>query len=268
MNRQMPQALDFLDESKALHALIAPLDDAAFGQATAFKGWTINDVLRHLHYWNWMAWLQLNDEALLVAQMKEIARAGGMRPVETAHVDGAAGQDLVAIWIEQAEATAAAFTDADPKARLKWAGPDMSARSSITARLMETWAHGQEVYDQLGVVRENADRIRSIVVLGINTFGWTFRNRKLDVPEPMPFVSLTAPSGEVWTYGEPSEAERIEGRADEFAQVVTQTRNIADTELKVTGPVATQWMGFAQCFAGAPENPPAPGMRHTMTPQQ
>jgi uncharacterized protein (TIGR03084 family) len=84
----------------------------------------------------------------------------------------------------------------------------------------------------------------------------------------MPFVSLTAPSGEVWTYGEPSVVERIEGRADEFAQVVTQTRNIADTQLMVKGPVATQWMGFAQCFAGAPENPPAPGVRHTMTPQQ
>ncbi|WP_341197246.1 TIGR03084 family metal-binding protein [Hyphomonas chukchiensis] len=264
----MEQAQDFLDESKALHALVAPLDDAAFGQATAFKGWTINDVLRHLHYWNWMAWLQLNDEALLVAQMKEIARAGGMQPVETAHVNDASGQALVALWMVQAERTADVFAMADPKARLKWAGPDMSARSSITARLMETWAHGQEVYDQLGVVRENADRIRNIVVLGINTYGWTFRNRKLDVPEPMPFVSLTAPSGEVWTYGEPSEAERIEGRADEFAQVVTQTRNIADTQLKVTGPVAMQWMGFAQCFAGAPEDPPAPGVRHTMTPQQ
>ena len=264
----MEQAQDFLDESDALHALLAPLDDSAFEEATAFKGWTINDVLRHLHYWNWMAWLQLNDEAQLVTQMKEIGRAGGMRPVETAHVDNAAGQALVSLWRVQAERTADVFSTADPKARLKWAGPDMSARSSITARLMETWAHGQEVYDQLGVVRANADRIRNIVVLGINTFGWTFRNRKMDVPEPVPFVSLTAPSGEVWTYGEPSEAERIEGRADEFAQVVTQTRNIADTHLKVTGPVATQWMGFAQCFAGAPEDPPAPGVRHTMTPQQ
>jgi hypothetical protein len=43
--------------------------------------------------------------------------------------------------------------------------------------------------------------------------------------------------------------------------VVTQTRNIADTGLKVTGPNATAWMEIAQCFAGRPEMPPAPGTR-------
>jgi len=36
--------------------------------------------------------------------------------------------------------------------RVKWIGVDMSARSCLTARLMETWAHGQEIYDILGVV--------------------------------------------------------------------------------------------------------------------
>ena len=139
----------------------------------------------------------------------------------------------------------------------------MSARSSITARLMETWAHGQEVYDHLGVVRRNADRIQNIVVLGVNTFGWTYATRGAQPPGPMPHLVLTAPSGAVWTYGDPSTAERIEGPAEAFCQVVTQTRNIADTGLKVTGAVATDWMSKAQCFAGPPETPPAPGVRHT-----
>ncbi|MEQ9435702.1 TIGR03084 family metal-binding protein [Hyphomonas sp.] len=257
----MEQAQDFLDESLALDRLLSGRPDSDFELVTQFKAWTINDVLRHLHYWNWMAWLQLNDEALLVAQMSEIARAGGMRPVERAHVDGAGGLALLTLWKAQAQATAQAFGTADPKARLKWAGPDMSARSSITARLMETWAHGQEVYDRLGETRVEADRIRNIVVLGINTFGWTFRNRKLDVPAAMPFVHLTAPSGDVWTYGDESTAERIAGRADEFCQVVTQTRNIGDTQLQVQGQTAEIWMAYAQCFAGKPETPPEAGAR-------
>ena len=83
---------------------------------------------------------------------------------------------------------------------------------------METWAHGQEVYDRLGETRVEADRIRNIVVLGINTFGWTFRNRKLDVPAAMPFVHLTAPSGDVWTYGDESMAERIAAGQTSFAR--------------------------------------------------
>jgi uncharacterized protein (TIGR03084 family) len=139
----------------------------------------------------------------------------------------------------------------------------MSVRSSITARLMETWAHGQEVYDELGVVRVNGDRIRNIVVLGNNTYGWTFAVRGEQAPQPVPHLVLQAPSGEIWTYNEPSAEERIEGSAEAFCQVVTQVRNVADTDLVVRGPNAAQWMQKAQCFAGPPETPPAPGVRGT-----
>jgi uncharacterized protein (TIGR03084 family) len=79
----------------------------------------------------------------------------------------------------------------------------------------------------------------------------------------MPHVRLRAPSGEIWTFGEISDDERIEGDAADFCQVVTQVRNIGDTQLRVTGSVATDWMSKAQCFAGAPETPPAPGTRFT-----
>jgi uncharacterized protein (TIGR03084 family) len=138
----------------------------------------------------------------------------------------------------------------------------MSVRSSITARLMETWAHGQEVYDVLGVVRVNKDRIKNVAVLGMNTFGWTFANRGLEVPADAPYVKLTAPSGEVWEWNSPSTTNFVEGSAAEFCQVVTQTRNIADTRLRVVGETAERWMSIAQCFAGPPEEPPGQGSRY------
>ena len=115
----------------------------------------------------------------------------------------------------------------------------------------------------MGVIRQNKDHIRSICVLGTNTFGWTYATRGETPPGPMPHVRLTAPSGEIWQYGDASDTERVEGKAEQFCQVVTQTRNIADTDLQVTGEVATDWMSKAQCFAGAPETPPAPGTRFT-----
>jgi uncharacterized protein (TIGR03084 family) len=260
----MQQAEDFRAESRALFDLLDRADATAFDQPTQFKGWTINAVLQHLHFWNQMAGLQLTDEPLLLQRIAGVKSAtGGMRAFENAHFQGLGGRALLDAWRAGVEITADAFAVADPKARLKWPGPDMSARSSITARLMETWAHGQEVYDHLGVVRQNADRIQNIVVLGVNTFGWTYATRGTQPPGPMPHLALTAPSGAVWTYGDASTTERIEGPAEQFCQVVTQTRNIADTQLKVTGPVATDWMSKAQCFAGAPETPPAPGLRHT-----
>jgi uncharacterized protein (TIGR03084 family) len=163
------------------------------------------------------------------------------------------------IWLDEAKKLASLFAVADPKSRLPWVGPEMSARSSITARLMETWAHAQAVYDILGVDRQDEDRIGNIVRLGVNTYEWTFRNRREVPPGPMPSLMLTAPSGTIWRYGEGD--DMISGKATEFCQVVTQTRNVADTSLRVTGDIATRWMEIAQCFAGRPVDPPPAGTR-------
>ena len=83
--------------------------------------------------------------------------------------------------------------------------------------------------------------------------------REREAPGPMPHLELTAPSSAVWEYGEDDGENRIEGPAVAFAQVVAQTRNVADTDLRVTGPVAAEWMANAQCFAGPPD--PAPARR-------
>ena len=259
----MEQADDFLAESEALYGLMADLSEADFERPTAFKGWTLNQVIRHLHVWNQGALLSLTDEPGFDAFYAKAGAnlSGGLRAFEDEWLEGLSGAELLETWRSFCVQTADRFRSADPGLRVKWAGPSMSARSSITARLMETWAHGQEVYDELGVVRENADRIRNIVVLGNNTYGWTFNVRREEVPAPRPHLVLTAPSGAIWTYNEPAGEERIEGLAEEFCQVVTQVRNVADTGLRVTGANASAWMQRAQCFAGPPETPPAPGER-------
>ena len=145
--------------------------------------------------------------------------------------------------------------------RLKWAGPDMGVRMFTTARQMETWSHGQAIYDLMGVAREPTNRLRSVAEIGVRTYGWTFANRGQDVPGPAPHVRLTGPDGDIWTWNDPNPENIVEGGALDFCQVVTQTRNVADTALCVTGHPARTWMDIAQCFAGPPETPPAPGAR-------
>jgi uncharacterized protein (TIGR03084 family) len=261
----MQQAIDFRDESEALYQLLEPLTDADFDRKTLFEDWTINHVVGHLHMWNWAADLSLkDDDAILrfLATVIQGAASGGLRKFEDKWLDGRYGQALLREWREFYLEMSERFAHTDPKKRVKWAGPNMSVRSSITARLMETWAHGQEIYDQLGVERQDAERIRNIAHLGVNTFGWTFKNRGMDLPGDVPHVKLNAPSGNTWEWNPENTMNRIEGSATEFCQVVTQTRNIADTGLAVTGDVATRWMAIAQCFAGPPEEPPAPGSRH------
>lgn len=265
MSEAFGQPGDFRDETLALAQLVESQGPGVFAVKTQFRGWTVEDVLVHLHVWNVGADLSLTDDAAFAefyANFREaIEAARSLRKPENAWVGDLRGPALLHAWREQAVAMAARFAAADPKRRLRWAGPDMSARSSITARLMETWAHGQEVYDALGVERVDTDRIRNIATLGVNTFGWSFRVHGLPVPAAAPHVRLVAPSGAVWTWGDEREDERIEGDATAFCQVVTQTRNVADTALAVRGEVAAQWMAVAQCFAGSAQEPPAAGTR-------
>ncbi len=261
----MQTAYDFRDESLALHGLIDPLGAVDFARPTQFNNWTLDDILQHLHFFNVAADRSLMDEAAFEQMWGEMqagmAEGGTMVSVTNDMLDGIRGRALLKTWRDYLDPMTENFAATDPKKRLKWAGPDMSARSSITARLMETWAHGQEVHDLLGVVRENQDRIKNITVLGVNTFGWTFINRGEEVPDDVPHVRLTAPSGALWEWNAPSEINLVEGPAEEFCQVVTQTRNIADTSLRITGETATRWMAVAQCFAGEAKMPPAPGTR-------
>lgn len=257
----MEQAAAFREESDSLANLLKTNPDLDWDKPTQFKGWTTNDVIVHLHFWNRAADLALTDQDAftdLIAKLMQNLESGGLREFENQAV-GERGDDLFAQWQSFYQEMAERWSDVDPKKRLKWAGPDMSARSSMTARQMETWAHGHEVFDLAGKIRKESDRIKNVVIMGINTFGWSFQVRGKTPPVAMPRVELTAPSGAIWHFGEGEET--IKGDAVAFAQVVTQTRNVADTNIVCDGPIATEWMEYAQCFAGPPEQPPSKGAR-------
>lgn len=257
------QVQDFLDESEALFSVVRDLEEEDFDRETQFKGWTVEDVLRHLHYWNRAVDFAAEGEqafsGLKERVMGAIKAGKSLREVERKAVPET-GRVLRASWIGFARALAKRWQDIDPKARLPWIGPEMSARSAMTARQMETWAHGSEIFDLLGLERQEQDRLKNIVVLGVNTFGWSHKVHRLDVPDVMPKLILQAPSGAIWEFGEDSD-ERIEGTAKDFAAVVTQTRALGDTGLKLSGAVAETWMTHAQCFAGPAETPPVKGAR-------
>jgi uncharacterized protein (TIGR03084 family) len=260
----LEQALDFRDESDALFELIDPLDDSGWARETQFKRWTVNDIVAHLHMGNYAADLSLRGGdafAAFVRQMNELGRNSRRLDSTHAWLAGSKNRDLLLCWRDFYREMTDRFVVAEPRQRVKWFGPDMSVLSSISARLMETWAHGQAIYDLLGKTRVDTDRIKNIAIIGINTFGWTFMNRGIKPPGVRPNVRLIAPSGAQWEWPQPDSADLIEGTAVEFCQVVAQTRNIGDTSLRLMGKTATTWMGIAQCFAGPPENPPPPGVR-------
>lgn len=261
----LEQIVDFQAEAAELAAILAPLADAGWAQVTQFKGYTINDVVRHLHQGDQMALAAAEGPAVFEAlrEVRRVRRLGGISARDDARLEFGhlAGRRLLETWRTTVAQLCERLGTLPPDARLKWAGPDMGLRMFTTARQMEVWAHGHEIADLLGVERVPTDRLQNIAVIGVRTFGWTFVNRGLTPPPEAPHVRLIAPSGGTWEWHAGSTAGAVTGSGVEFCQVVTQVRSIADTRLAVTGDVANRWMAIAQCFAGPPQDPPKAGSR-------
>jgi uncharacterized protein (TIGR03084 family) len=152
----------------------------------------------------------------------------------------------------------AAARTLDNDTRVEWYGPSMGSKSFLTARLMEVWAHGQDICDAVGATRSSSDRIRHIAQLGVITRGWSYIVRGEHAPEGDVRVELSAPSGDLWEWGPADAPASVTGAADDFCLVVTQRRHVDDTDLTVTGNIARDWMTKAQAFAGgATQGPPS-----------
>jgi uncharacterized protein (TIGR03084 family) len=260
--------VDLREEQQVLYDLLRDKEETLWQTPSQFKDWTVWDIIAHLHYSDHMALTTAtSDEAFHKLQSElEIVFSGkkSLKDHGNEWVGDISGADLLKRWKTMFDDMCARFDSVDEGQRYKWFGPDMGVRMFATARQMEIWAHGQAIYDMLGLERNDSDRLKNIVVIGVKTFGFNFTLHGEKTPEIIPFVTLTSPEGNQWSFGDESMSERIEGSATEFAQVVTQTRNIKDTNLKITGKIAKKWMAIAQCFAGGPETPPAPGIRRKM----
>ena len=244
---------DLAMEQEELDAVVADLDEAGWNTMTPAEGWTIKDQIRHLAYFDDRARLAATDPEAFKAYLQKSFQDldAYLKHLENTGKDLSGAKTLEG-WRRENRALIEAIAPMDRKTRLPWYGPDMSVMSSATARLMETWAHGQDVVDALGLTRQPTDRLRNVAHLGVRTFGWSFVNRQMEVPETPIRVELTGPSGDLWTWG-PDEAENsVKGPAEDFCLVVVQRRHLDDTGLIVSGEIAKQWMLLSQAFAGPP----------------
>ena len=256
------QVADFQAECDSLAEVLEPLSDDDFERATLFKEWTLHDVVAHLHIFNYAADASIHDLSAFEGFKQFMAARRGrltLRELTDEWFEGKRNRVVYDVWREYYPRMCDRLDGVDPKQRAEWFGPSMSVRSLITARQMETWAHGQEVFDVLGLDRVEADRIKNIVFLGLNTFGWTYAVRGLRPPDVVPCLRLAAPSGENWTWNADEAANRITGTAVDFAQVVTQVRNVADTSLEVVGTHRHRVDGHGAVFRGRARDATGPG---------
>jgi uncharacterized protein (TIGR03084 family) len=253
---------DLAAEQDSLDLVISQIKESDWDLPTPAEGWTIRDQISHLAFYDNKAVLAIQYQDAFNKHVKEIFND----PKSFIGADinkgrAMAVKDIINWWRKERTSLLRALIVLDPRTRIPWYGPSMSAKSHATARLMETWAHGQDVVDALRVDRKPSDRILHIAHLGYQTFNWSFINHGLETPEKQVRLELKSPSGETWTWG-PADAENmIRGSAYGFCLVVIQRRNYLDTDLEATGDVAVKWMSIAQCFAGPPTIGPKQGSR-------
>jgi uncharacterized protein (TIGR03084 family) len=243
---------DLRAESEDLDAIVASGGPDAPATPTPAVGWSVGDTIGHLWYFDRAARQAVEDPDSFARHLEVVVAdpaafmAGHLAEIRRL------GESLLPAWREERRLLITAVEGSDPQARIPWYGPAMSPMSFGTARLMETWAHGQDIVDALGAHRTPTDRLRHIAHLGVRTRGFSYAVKGRRAPTTEVFVSLVAPSGAEWTWGDQTATDRIEGPALDFCLLVTQRRLAADLDLAVTGEAATEWMSIAQAFAGAP----------------
>lgn len=255
---------DLVAEQDDLDAIVDDLEPGSFGVATPSPNWSIADQIGHLAYFDRTAALAINDPEAFDVHRNELFTtptdpAADLDEATLGVYRAMASTELVAAWRGAREELAAAAATLGEKDRVEWYGPSMGAKSFLTARLMEAWAHGQDIADTAGVKRRATNRLVHIAQLGVITQKWSFLVRG---EEPLPVevaVQLDPPDGdEVWSWGDPASPDRVSGSAEDFCLVVTQRRHVDDTALMVQGEHARRWMENAQAFAGGPTvGPPA-----------
>lgn len=250
---------DLMAETAVLEAILDPLPAGAWEAPTLSEGWLVRDQVSHLASTDELATLAASDEGRFAEKVAEVAHRGiAFVDDLVADARGMPAGELNAWFRSARRDMVAVFAALGPKARVPWFGPAMSAVSFATARFMETWAHGQDVADAVGAEWPVTGRIRHVAEIGVRALPNSFRANRRPVPEAPVRVELAAPGGSVWAWGPADAADRLGGPARDFCLLVTQRRHRDDLGLVAQGPVAREWMGIAQAFAG-PGTQPAPG---------
>ncbi len=256
---------DLRAEQDQLDAIVAALPAEQWATPSASPGWTVADQLGHVAYFDATAALAITDQDAFRTTVDDLMQralgnAEGADDFTLAEFRALEPSGQLARWRANRELLHAASATIDGDTRIGWYGPSMGAKSFLTARLMEVWAHGDDIVQAVGATRPATDRLRHIVQLGFITRGWSYAVRRETPPEGSIRIELSSPSGAAWIFGPDDPTDAVRGSAEEFCLVVTQRANVADTALEATG-IARHWLERAQAFAGPPSDARPVGTR-------
>jgi uncharacterized protein (TIGR03084 family) len=251
---------DLTAEGDDLDALVSGLGPDQWRLATPAPGWTIAHQIGHLASADELAALAASDPGAFGERRAELA--GDFNATVDAGAAAFAADPpgrLLARWRGARSGLRDALVAAPPGERVPWIVAPVAPATLATTRLMELFAHGQDIRDTLGARPPATDRIVHVARLGVRARDYAFTANDLAPPAEEFRVELSAPDGQVWAWGPEDAAQRVSGPALDFCLLVTQRRHRDDLGLVARGPEADRWLSIAQVFAGPPGPGRAPG---------
>lgn len=248
---------DLAAESLQLDSWVAGLPAAGWQTVTTPEGWTVTHQIAHLHW---------TDQVSLTAITNQQEFGRGMKAAAanpTGFIDEAAQEmalipptELLGSWRDGRVALDAALREVPDGEKIPWYGPPMSPTSMSTARIMETWAHGHDVGEALGLAIPQTSRAKHVCHIGVRARGFAYFVRGEQAPDVEVRVELTGPDGELWTWGPEDAPERVTGSGNDFALMATRRLHRDDADVRAEGDNAEHWLTIVQAFAGLPGSDP------------
>ncbi|MFQ5382185.1 MAG: maleylpyruvate isomerase family mycothiol-dependent enzyme [Dehalococcoidia bacterium] len=222
--------LDLEAEQQDLGAVLVRLSAKDWERDSHAPGWKVRDQVAHLAYFDEAATRGILDPDGFRREIKE----------------GQANPEAGPSYLEKAR-------DLSHAEVLAW------WERASSGLIKETWSHGLDVVDVVPFERPATDRIRHVAFIGVRARPFSYVTNGREPNNEEVFVDLVLPSGAPWQSGNPEAKNRISGSAEQFAKVACQRRHLADTQLKIEGEAAIEWMSIAQAFAGPPGQGRRPG---------
>lgn len=241
---------DLRAEQESLAELLVDLTDSQWDLPSPAQGWTLRDCVSHIAHIDEVAAQILQGDLSPLEEAKRVLM--GFNEIGVNRGRSMSARQILDWWQKARQEMLERLSVIDPKSRIPWFAMPMSGKAFATARLMETWAHGLDIFDTVGRTPKDTDRLRHVALLACLARPWAYQVNGLQPPATPLRVELILPSGKLWTYGPEGATELIRGSASEFCRVAVRRLHHKDTDLEAHGAEARRFLEIAQTYAGLP----------------
>jgi uncharacterized protein (TIGR03084 family) len=242
---------DFAADAAEFEGLVAGLDEAGWRTPTPAHPWTVTDQVAHLAFIFRLAGAAAGQPEVFKAMAAQAA--GNFEAAVNGALDlyrNNPPEVLLSQWRSEKDTALAALAAVPADQVVPWLVRPLPPAVLCCAGMMELFAHGQDIADALGVTRTRTDRLWHVAWFVTLTWDFGYQARGLAAPDTQFRYELTAPSGDVWTFGPEDAEQRITGSAEDFCLLATRRRHRDDLDVKAVGADAEQWLDIAQAYRG------------------